>query len=130
MVGDGFSEFQMGLVTAACTLGAAVFAFCIRPRSGECEETALIILLWHNESKTLIQSWEHLQRERRVRVRDREFGKACSPSLEFDQRKTEDIFNNIHSLPTWRPYRRQKTAFIRRISSELEKGKIHRYADI
>ena len=37
MVGDGFSEFQMGLVTAACALGAAVFAFCIRPRSGECE---------------------------------------------------------------------------------------------
>ena len=36
VVGDGFSEFQMGLVTAACALGAAVFAFCIRPKSGEC----------------------------------------------------------------------------------------------
>ena len=29
----GFSEFQMGLVTAACAVAAAVFAFCIRPRS-------------------------------------------------------------------------------------------------
>ena len=31
----GSSEFQMGLVTAACAVAAAVFAFCIRPKSGE-----------------------------------------------------------------------------------------------
>ena len=45
VVVGGFSEFQMGLVTAACAVAAAVFAFCIRPKSGEGETHLFICTL-------------------------------------------------------------------------------------